>query len=493
MWMPEHFDAEQPLYRAIAARLREDVGAGRLSPGDRLPTVRHLADALGINVGTVYRAYTLAEQQGIVSKEPGRGTFVRDIRRDSGPARSGNPEGGAILQGEEDSDHDPTGPVDMTRNEPPFVPLDGMLRQSLIEISRNSPLDGMLEYGHSQGLARHREILAEWLIRTQGLEFDATNLAESLIVTGGAQQGLTIALGALANPGDTILVEELSYPGVRNLARFFGLLLRPVAMDDQGIVPEALDRACTESGARVLYCMPHAHNPTTATMDEPRRLAVATIAERHGLMVIEDDVNPHSISDVTVQNPAEKVEIWRPLATVLPDRTLYISGLSKIIAPGLRVGMIAAPAGVFSDVLAASQTTSWMAPPLMAELACLWIRNGMARDLMEHRATITADLQAVARRVLAELPYRAHPANTHLWLPLPTSWSAREFVDAASGRGVMLSPSTQFAIDPSNVQPGVRLCLSDEGGRVAHERLERALATITELYFEPPRPQAFRM
>lgn len=476
MWNPETLDSDCPLYRAIVARLAEDVASGILDPGDKLPTVRDLADMLGINTGTVYRAYTLAEQQGVVSKEIGRGTFVRDNRRDRGSVRSGNPEGGDVLP-----TLDENAPVDMTRNEPPFVPLDGLLRQSLAEISRNSPLDGMLEYGHSQGLVRHREILVGWLARTQGLDAEFSNLTDRLIITGGAQQGLTIALGALTSPGDTVLVEELSYPGVRNIARFFGLSLRAVSMDEEGIVPDALDQAYRESGARVLYCMPHAHNPTTATMGEERRADIAEIAERHGLMVIEDDVNPHAGDD------------WHPLATTLPDRTLYISSLSKIVAPGLRVGMIIAPTGVFAEVMAASQTTSWMAPPLMAELACLWIRNGMARDLIERRAAITGNLQAVAARVLMELPYRAHPANTHLWLPLPEPWSAREFVDAASGRGVLISPSTQFAIDPASARPGVRLCLGFMGGDSEGKRLKHALGALTELYFEPPRPQAFRM
>ncbi len=467
MWTPENIDNDEPLYRAIAQKLAEDIASEALNPGDRLPTVRDLADTLGINVGTVYRAYTLAEQQGLVSKELGRGTFVRDIRADGMVLRS------AMKDHDDAQNTDDGSAVDLTRNEPPFIPLDGLLRQSLAEIGRNSPLDGMLEYGHSQGLLRHREILAGWMAKNQGLDASVDNL----IVTGGAQQGLTIALGALTTPGDTVLVEELSYPGVRNLARFFGLSLKPVQMDEEGIMPDALDRTCRESGARVLYCMPHAHNPTTATMGEERRLAIAAIAQRHGLMVIEDDVNPRAGDG------------WSPLATAMPDRTLYISSLSKIVAPGLRVGMIAAPPGVFSEVLAASQTTSWMAPPLMAELACLWIRNGTARDLVQRRAAITGQLLDIAARVLAELPYRVHPANTHVWLPLPSPWSAREFVEAAAGRGVILSPSTDFAIDPSSVRPGVRLCLSEMPG----DRLERSLGQLTELYFEPPRPQAFRM
>jgi DNA-binding transcriptional MocR family regulator len=468
MWMPEALDPEISLYRAIAERLRADMASGELKPGARLPTVRNLAYDMGINMGTVYRAYTLAEQQGLVSKEMGRGTFVRDLTGDGQTLQSGH------------VDEDASGPVDLTRNEPPFVPLDAMLRQSLSDIARDSPLDGMLEYGHSQGLARHREVLARWLYQSQGFDADP----DRLVITGGAQQGLTIALGALTNPGDTVLVEELSYPGVRNLARFFGLVLKPVQLDEQGIVAEDLDRVCAETGARVLSCMPHAQNPTTATMGPERRAEIAAVAERHGLMVIEDDVNAHD-----ERNASSDAENWAPLAAEMPDRVIYISSLSKIIAPGLRVGMIAAPPSVFDEVLAASQTTSWMAPPLMAELACLWIRNGTARDLVMHRSAITDVLQKSAFQVLAEIPYRWHTANTHLWIPLPAPWSSREFVETARARGVQVSPSTQFAIDPAAVKPGIRACLSE----MPEARLKKALGTIAELYFEPPRPQAFSM
>ncbi len=471
MWMPEALDPDISIYRAIAERLRMDMAAGTLKPGTRLPTVRNLAYDMGINMGTVYRAYTLAEQQGLVSKELGRGTFVRDITGDGQNLVSPNAAA------------DETGPVDLTRNEPPFVPLDAMLRQSLADISRDSPLDGMLEYGHSQGLARHREVLARWMHQSQGFDADP----DRLVITGGAQQGLTIALGALTNPGEIVLVEELSYPGVRNLARFFGLDLKSVQLDGEGIIAEDLDRVCKETGARVLYCMPHAQNPTTATMGAARRAEIAAVAQRHGLMVIEDDVNAHD--DRNHSHEDTNAERWAPLASEMPDSVVYISSLSKIIAPGLRVGMIAAPPSVFDEVLAASQTTSWMAPPLMAELACLWIRNGTARDLVIHRSGITAALQKTAADVLAEVPYHWHPANTHLWIPLPPPWSSREFVETAQARGVQVSPSTQFAIDPATVKPGIRACLSE----MPDARLRRALGTVAELYFEPPRPQAFRM
>ncbi len=469
MWMPEVLNPAIPLYRAIVERLRTDMASGVLNAGTRLPTVRHLAYDMGINTGTVYRAYTLAEQQGLVSKELGRGTFVRDL---SGDGTSLTPASAGF---------DEDGPVDLTRNEPPFVPLDALLRQSLADISRDSPLDGMLEYGHSQGLARHREVLSRWLLHSQN--FDAA--PDRLVITGGAQQGLTIALGALTGPGESVLVEELSYPGVRNLARFFGLDLVAVPMDEEGLVAEELNRLAAATGAKVVYCMPHAQNPTTATMGASRRRAIAHVAEKHGLMVIEDDVNPHTPKSAAATDDAR----WSPLASEIPDRVVYISSLSKIIAPGLRVGMIAPPPSVHEEVLAASQTTSWMAPPLMAELACVWIRNGTARELSVRRAEVTSGLLELAAETLKAVPYHHHPANTHLWIPLSPPWTAGDFVAAADTRGVSILSSTPFAIDPVTVKPAVRVCLRD----IPETRLRDALSSLAELYTNPPRARAFRM
>jgi DNA-binding transcriptional MocR family regulator len=463
MWIPQNLATDKPIYRAIVDCLARDVAAGKLADGTRLPTVRQLSHSMAINMGTVYRAYSLAQQRGLLIKEVGRGSFVR-YRPVHGMGDR------ADLQGSHAG-------VDLTRNEPPFLPLDALLRQSLKDIARDSVLDGMMEYGHSQGLSRHREMLCSWLAASQGFSADP----DKLIITGGAQQGLTIALGALSNPGDTLLVEDLSYPGVRNLARFFGLSLKSVALDDEGLVPDALDRACVGSGAKVLYCMPHAHNPTTATMSRTRRVDVMAVIEKHGLMVIEDDVNTHATR-----------ESYQPLAALPSDRVVYISSLSKIVAPGLRVGMIVAPERVYAEVYAASQTTSWMAPPLMAELACLWIRNGNLQDIVQQRVVLSGQLLSTAQQIMGDVPYCYHQANPHLWLPLPSSrssWSSREFAEMALARGVSVSPANQFSTDQGTTNPGVRMCLRELPG----SQLQEALQKIVALYHEAPRPQAFSM
>ena len=184
------------------------------------------------------------------------------------------------------------------------------------------------------------------------------------------------------------MVEELTYPGIKNLARLFGLELAPVAMDDEGLLPEAFEAASRDPAARLLYCMPNVHNPTTGSLSRERREAIVKIAARRGVIVIEDDVNPRGSATTP---PA--------IAELYPERSVYITSLSKTVAPGLRVGCISSPPGLFSDLLVATQTTNWMAPPLMAELACRWIEDGTVDLLSQEHDHIISPPAGPGRRV----------------------------------------------------------------------------------------------
>jgi DNA-binding transcriptional MocR family regulator len=455
IWQPDLTERSGPLYRAIADRLAEDIRERRLEAGARLPTMRILAERLEVTVGTVYRAYALAETQGLVVRQMGRGTFVR--------GRTAEPSAETAAS---------DGVVDLSRNEPVEIPLGATLRRTLAEMGRESDLEGLLDYGFSQGQPRHREVLARW-IRRRGFAADP----ERMIVTSGAQQALTIALGALTRAGDTLMVEALTYPGIKNLARLFGLKLRPLAIDGDGLDPGDLRAACRDEGARVLYCMPNVHNPTTATLSEARRREVAEIAERHGVLVIEDDVYPRA------------AEAPPAIAEIRPEQTVYISSLSKTVAPGLRVGSITAPARLYPDLVAVTQTTSWMAPPLMAELACRWIEDGTAEALERQREAVTRRLHGVAEAALAGALYRREPHNAHLWLPLAAPWSGAEFAARAAGHRILVTPAEHFAIDPSRAPAAVRLCLS----ALDEEVLSGALETLVALARGGPGPAEFRM
>jgi DNA-binding transcriptional MocR family regulator len=216
--------------------------------------------------------------------------------------------------------------------------------------------------------------------------------------------------------------------------------------------------------------MPTLQNPTSRTMGLPRRRAIADAVAAAGLTVIEDD--PYGfLADET------------PLATLIPDRTVYISGLSKSLAAGLRVGFLAAPPALVERLAAAVFASTVMAPPITAELAARWIADGTAHRIVEWKRDEFAARQQIVRRVLG---WRApRPRSPHVWLPAPPHTTAEDLVEQARLRGVLVSASPAFAIGSARPEHAIRICLGPPPSR---EALDDALRVLAGVLRDPPRP-----
>ena len=329
-------------------------------------------------------------------------------------------------------------------------------------------LDALLQYQPPQGMSEHRVAAAIWLKRA-GLAVDAGRI----LVTAGAQHGMAVALAALLQPGDLLLTEALTFPGVRSIARLLQLRLQGLAMDAEGLLPDAFESACRQGSAKAVYCIPSIQNPTGSVMPAARRQAIAEIAERHGVAIIEDDV--YGFLDEAAPPP---------LASYAPTQGYYVTNLSKSIAPGLRVGYLAVPPGRVEPFRSAIQATIWMATPLAAEIAARWIRDGTGAWYVEQRRKEAHERQLLARRLLGNRDYRAHPSALHGWLRLPEPWRAEDFAAAAQERGVPVTPISAFAVARTREQ-AVRLAL---GAPREQAQLAKALAVIGELAAAEPQP-----
>ncbi len=230
-WTPDLSSHSGPLYRQIVAALAADLAAGRLHPGDRLPTQRELGAALGVAVGTVTRAYAAAEQRGLVRGEIGRGTFVEGALPDG-------------LQAEDEA-QDEGGLIDLSVNLPVYSE-DPDLGATLRQLGQRQDLSRLLHYQAHAGMPHHRRAGALWARR-----FGLTVKEEAILVCAGIQNALTVAFSALAEPGDLIFTEELTYPGVKAVARLLDLRLEGIAMDEEGMIPEALAAAAAKRRARI--------------------------------------------------------------------------------------------------------------------------------------------------------------------------------------------------------------------------------------------------
>jgi DNA-binding transcriptional MocR family regulator len=454
IWLPELARWPGPRYLALAEAIAQDITEGALAEGIRLPPQRDLAYRLGVTVGTVSRAYAVAAQRGLVTGEVGRGTYVR-----ARPAAPGRPD----LIGDGGGDL-----IKLTVNAPPDPSYRALLAQGLGEVAANAgALEELLSYTPKRGFADHRAAAAAWIGRV-----GVAASPEQVIITGGAHQAIVAAFAALARPGDSILVEALTYAGVCHVAERLGLRLQGLAIDEEGLRPEALEEAARGGRARLVFVNPTAHNPTTATMSRGRREAIVAAARRHDLILIEDDVYG--------QLPEDRPP---PLAALAPERTVHISSASKSVAPGLRLGILASPAALHQRIAEAQHDLFLTCPPLMAELFSHWLRNGTADRLARRQRVEASARQELAKGLLGGHRYQAQPTSYHLWLPLPPPWRTAEFIAAAQERGVAVDPGSTFAVDPANAPHAVRVSLSAAASR---ERLTRALAVLADLLADAP-------
>lgn len=456
VWTPHLPASGRPRYAAIVQALAGDIETGLLGVGDRLPTQRALAGALGVSLGTVTRAYSEARRQGLIEGEVGRGTFVRDRdREDTRWALDAAPDRSV---------------VDLSLLfAPPIAgsPAEAPLARGIQELVDRVDLDRDLGYQPHAGARGHREAGAAWIGRT-GLEADAADV----LVTAGAQHAMTCALSVVARPGDVVMTESLTSPGFKDIAGWMPLRTHGLPCDEDGLLPMAFDAACRLGVSRVLYTMPVLHNPTTVTTSIDRREEIASIASRHGVAVIEDGVLGLLPGDGIL-----------PLATFAPDTCYYVTSLSKTIAPGIRVGFIRSPAAAVRQLEDAIRATMWMASPLLAEAATAWIGNGTADEVLETRRQEAAARQRIAAEILHGFDYDADPAGYHIWLDPGPDLQAETFVRSARAAGVAITPAEVFVSGRGHVPSRVRIGLTAAADRA---ELTRGLEVLAGILRDPP-------
>jgi DNA-binding transcriptional MocR family regulator len=252
---------------------------------------------------------------------------------------------------------------------------------------------------------------------------------DRVLVCAGVQHALLIALVTLTRPGDWLLTESLTYPGLRAAAQLLHLRLMPVAMDREGLLPGALEAALARRRARVLYCIPTIQNPTTATMSLARRRRLVELARQHDIAIIEDAVH-HLLGD----------EPPPPIAHLAPERTYLVAGMSKTVAGGLRVAYLVSPPAAVGRLQDGLWATTWMASPLAAEVAARWIDDGTADRTLHRKRVEAARRGALARRMLPVGSLRWSQHAYHAWLQLPRGWtSAASTVEGPAGVRLCLS------------------------------------------------------
>jgi len=427
-------------YLKLADAIAAEIEAGALKPGARLPPQRSFAYERKIAVSTASRVYAELLRRGLVVGEIGRGTFIsgegrRDIAAPTEP-RSAR--------------------INLEINYPMLPNQAAMFAKSLEALARPEALEVALRQATSTGTPAARSVSAAFLAR----EGWSPN-AEEIVFTANGRQSIAAALAAVVPAGGRCGVEALTYPFLKGIAARLGVALVPLAMDEHGVRPDAVQKAHREAHLSAIYVQPIIHNPLGMTMPPARRADLVSVAEALDLTVIEDIV--YSFLDDEA-----------PLAALAPDRCITIDSLSKKVAPGLALGFIVAPPRLRESVIASVRSGGWTASGFAFAAAQRLMADGTAAELSRLKRLDAIRRQQIAAKWLSGYEIQASGKAYHLWLKLPPHWRSQTFVSAAARRDIALTPSTTFAATPGHAPNAVRLALAAP----PIDQLETALRTL---------------
>lgn len=454
-WLSQVGAHTGPRYIAIADAIDDAVRRGQLGTGDKLPPQRALARDLGITVGTVTRAYAEAERRGLVAGEVGRGTFVVDRSATIAPTDSVLwPEGG-------DADRD--GPIDLASDSPVVGFSDAELAGSLQAYAESGGFSALLSHWRDAASPADLAALAVW-------HGDLKDVPDARIMpTNGGDGVLAALLKALVPPAGPVLVEALAGRPVRAALAHLGLRASPVQVDDDGLIPESLELAAWSSGSGTLVCTPGLHDPTTAILTPARRDAIVDIAERFDLTIVELEGQTRLLD-----RPPP------PLASLAPERTVYVASMAEILAPWLALGYVAAPeplAGRIEESLARSGVA---ASALCQGIAAKWIDDRFAHSLLSLQRTEARWRGRLARSVLSDRSLVVRQGGLRAWVrpQRPGGLDMASFTRRAKEAGVSIVSAGAFEMRRGSPPEAFRLSLGACGGPA---RLRQALDSLLSL------------
>ncbi|BAL01056.1 putative GntR family transcriptional regulator [Oscillibacter valericigenes Sjm18-20] len=445
-WKPTISDRKAPIYTQLAGQLAQDIRAGILRPGDKLPPQRELADFLDLHLSTITRIYKLCEEQGLICAKVGQGTFVSSDVNTSD----------TLLYSHETMDYIQLGTIlpPYNGNEKVVNFIKGVLTQPDIQ--------SFLEYRSPSGTYVQRKTISDWIERI-GVHASPENV---LLATGGQNAICAITLG-LFRPGDRIGTNPLSFSGLKSIAKMIGVQLVPLPEEDGHIQYDNLEQFCRSENLKGFYFVPEQHNPTTHTMKLEERICIGEVAKKLNIIIIEDAIN-------RVFSEA----IYPPLFSYAPNNTLCIFSISKFLCPGLRVAYLIAPDRYRGSVENSLYTMNLMVSPWNAEIVNRIFNSPLLDTLIHEKKE-----ELIARNRIADLYFSSQilygtATCSFRWLILPDRWESQKFETKAKEAGVQVFCSDRFAIGKAPPPKAVRLCVSAPKSKA---ELEKALVKLKRL------------
>ncbi|RJO65938.1 MAG: PLP-dependent aminotransferase family protein [Myxococcales bacterium] len=449
-------DSAIPLHLQVRRSIRDLILRGELNPGQSLPSLRELAAAAGVNKLTMLKAVDGLKRAGWLDTVRGKGIFVSehlppdDARFDLDPAGDNHFfEGAPIGPAPEELADGIQETVDSARS-PDVVsfgaifPPSDIVPAGWVRMRQTAILKEMgpaaLGYASTTGVERFTAAVRDWLA-ARGLTLAPD---DEILVTGGAQQAIMLALQVLLRPGEQILIESPGYLGVISACRLLGIGMEPVSVDKSGLDADQLETRLKRGEFRLLFCVPDFQNPTGVTMTETRRRRVHELCRRYGVYILEDDPS----GDLRFTGKAI------PPIKALPDsgHVLYAGSFSKTVAPGLRVGYLVAQREVMVRLRRMKEASDICSPALSQLLLAEMLASGayarhLRRARREYRRRKAAMLAALARYLPEGSRVTDPKGGMHLWAVLPERIDTMALLKRAREAQILFTPGALFFAD----------------------------------------------
>ncbi|MDX1994209.1 MAG: PLP-dependent aminotransferase family protein [bacterium] len=428
----------RPLYHQIASQIKNQISLGKLPPGTRLPSVRQVAQKLGVTRLTVHNAYAELQADGWIESTVGRGTFVSETAQPMALlSLIGTGHSAEIVL----SNVYPISQIPTMRSlayadpDASLAPIDDFWG-CLAALRREAA--PIMSYDSPQGDAVLRVELAD-LLRDRGLEA----MPDEILVTQGAMQGLSLVTQALAQPGDRVLVENPTYLGMMHILKTYGMQPIAMPMDDDGPDLAALEQLLRRERPRFMYVIPTFHNPTGYVMSAQRRTDLLALAARYRLPIVEDDV----YGLLSYDGPS-------PLPLKALDRdgiVIYLNTMSKVLMPGIRVGMMVPPPEFVHRLLSLKRAADMFSPTFIQRALASFLHQGRFRSHLRrvipiYRSRRDALMQALAHYMPDGVTWTRPTGGFCTWVTLPQD-NMTAIYQTALRRGLAFTPGQAFLTD----------------------------------------------
>ncbi|OUJ70852.1 MocR-like pyridoxine biosynthesis transcription factor PdxR [Hymenobacter crusticola] len=440
------FVAGRAVYLQISELIAAEIRRGRLQPGTALPGTRELAKQLGVNRKTAVLAYEELLAQGWLESQTTRGTFVSSRLPESTPTAFAPAAPGSVAPGFRWQDPFEVEPA------PVVVPgalvfNDGTpdarlapvatLASAYRRVMQGRGRRNQLGYDSPLGSLPLREALSRMLNHDRGL----STTPGSICLTRGTQMALYLTARLLVQPGDVVAVENPGYPPAWQTFRLLGAELAPVPVDEEGLRVDELEALCQRRAVRALYLTPHHQFPTTVTLKAARRVQLLALAARYGVAIIEDDYD-HEFH--------YHYQPMLPLASADPHGVvIYISSLSKLIAPALRVGYVTGPAAFVTALGRLRTLVDRQGDTVLEQAVADLIDEG---EIKRHTRRAHAEyhvrrdaLAEALRHQLGDLAEFTLPAGgMALWVTFPADVDLERVAEELARRKVIITPGSRY-------------------------------------------------